>query len=99
MAELTGEAVVFNQRGGQGDTVSLTAFFTKENHGERTLLIFLCQKSVVSFLMMWSIFAGQQELSALCRFSVTIQNAVQHVRQIVFIARTALDLLKAFFQG
>jgi hypothetical protein len=40
MAELTGEAVVFNQRGGQGDTVSLTAFFTKENHGERTLLIF-----------------------------------------------------------
>ena len=39
-AELTGEAVIFDQGRGQGNTVSLTAFFTKENHRERALLTF-----------------------------------------------------------
>lgn len=53
LAELTGKAIFFDQGGGQSDIISLTAFFTKENHGERTLLIFY-QKNVVSFFILWS---------------------------------------------
>jgi hypothetical protein len=43
-AELTGEVVVFDQGRGQSDTISLAAFFTKENHKERTLPVFYVKK-------------------------------------------------------
>lgn len=85
LAELTGKAIFFDQGGGQGDIISLTAFFTKENHGERTLLIFLSKKCCVIFHTVVTYLDDKRSqppgvgIISLFRFSITIQNAIEHV--------------------